>query len=681
MNKEISIPKPLLEALKQDRLVIFIGAGLSISAGLPSWKDLVLRILDNQYIDKSEAYKISLNANIMDELEVLNKLATDSKNISIIYDVITENIKNNIDSNIHKLIGKVSKKIITTNYDKLLEFNNKNIQHVIKYNVQHDVGKFNRGELEEYIYKIHGDIDNINSCMVFSNDYERLYKTDNASKLNLVNILANKVCLFVGFSFKDPYLNLLFENLYEILGANLAFYTLSKENLNEKYAFLEHIYIEDYEQLENILVTLYNLKLDQKNIKAPSTKKHIYMISSEFAPNIIGGLGVHVTELAQALVQNEINLDIILPDFSKYKKIRGVSIHKIPLQLDYSNPVYWIVFADQVIQYIELLDNPPEVIHCHDWITSLIGAKLKSKHGIPYVLHIHLPNISQVCSNIENIGIIAADLVTVNSNFIKKEIYNRSLPIDINKVRVINNGVNTKIFNANMGDISTGEFILFVGRLVHQKGINILLKALWYVVQKFPDIQLKIVGVGELEDRLKEMCKAYLLQNNVSFEGLKTGYELADYYKNAKFLVVPSIYEPFGMVVLEAFACGKAVIASNLMGLKEIIDNDDGVLFEPYDHLDLAQRIMHMLYDENSCIQAGKKGYEKISSGAYEWNAIAMQFIEFYAKLNVNTPIKADAILQIQHHCHVIRQNTEGLDVLPTDKDAFFERLLGWAFK
>jgi glycosyltransferase involved in cell wall biosynthesis len=201
---------------------------------------------------------------------------------------------------------------------------------------------------------------------------------------------------------------------------------------------------------------------------------------------------------------------------------------------------------------------------------------------------------------------VSADIVTVNSEDARREVTERGF--SVKEVHVIPNGVDGNLFAPSPDWPTDGGYLLYVGRLVEQKGLEYLLRALDHVRAKFPSVRLKVAGTGEFEDWLKILCSS------------------------------PSIFEPFGMVALEAFACKRPVIASRVGGLREIVQHGkSGFLAEPRDHLDLAQWIMALLFDADQRRRLGEAGFNQLSRGRYAWASIAREFIKVYGSIKADT--------------------------------------------
>ena len=174
----------------------------------------------------------------------------------------------------------------------------------------------------------------------------------------------------------------------------------------------------------------------------------------------------------------------------------------------------------------------------------------------------------------------------------------RALGLGTQQIRVINNGVDLDMFCPRDNCPADDGYILFVGRLVTQKGVEYLIRAFYYVLQKFPDVRLKVVGDGDLGARLRRLCTNLMISaEHVEFirpRQWMSRPQVAELFQGARVVVVPSIYEPFGMTAIEALACQRPVIASRTGGLMDIIKpNVNGFLAEPRYELVLIGAMDH----------------------------------------------------------------------------------------
>src|SRR6185295_16126690 len=153
----------------------------------------------------------------------------------------------------------------------------------------------------------------------------------------------------------------------------------------------------------------------------------------------------------------------------------------------------------------------------HDWVTVLAGIKCQRRLQIPLVFHVHLPNRSPLCSSVENLGLLYADLVTVNSQAMAAQLRDR---FPNKEIMVIPNGVDTSQFVPRGDDDRPKEkYILFVGRLVEQKGVDYLLRACVHVLRRFPEYELRIAGDGGWRPAYQRLAECLLIDKQVKFLG------------------------------------------------------------------------------------------------------------------------------------------------------------------
>src|SRR5687767_5172949 len=229
----------------------------------------------------------------------------------------------------------------------------------------------------------------------------------------------------------------------------------------------------------------------------------VALFSSEYPPHVYGGLGTHVGEITAAM-NGRAEFDLFVPAKGDYANDPAViRLREVPVAPASNNVELWLHYCDAALDLAER--NPPAVdlIHCHDWMTVLAGIKLRSVLGKPLVYNVHLPQALDAYQGLEKLGLVSADLVLVNSAAVEKEIRAHDLPI--RRVEVVPNGVDLETFRPAADWPGDGGYILFVGRLVPQKGVTFLLQALSVVLQRCPDTRLIIAGDGELDLFLKRI--------------------------------------------------------------------------------------------------------------------------------------------------------------------------------
>ncbi|MEI9933618.1 MAG: glycosyltransferase family 4 protein [Ferruginibacter sp.] len=174
--------------------------------------------------------------------------------------------------------------------------------------------------------------------------------------------------------------------------------------------------------------------------------------------------------------------------------------------------------------------------------------------------------------------------------------------------------------------------LLIVGRLKKFKGHLLLLSALKYIKNDFPGIKLIIVGEGEEKNNLMRFVKDNALDEYVVFAGFSN--DVRPYFKGSDVVVAPSLAEPFGLIVLEAYACSKPVVAFNVTAFNEnIIDNETGCLITPYNIEELAKKIKYLLENKNIAEQFGANGNALIKH-KFSLNNSIEKTIKFYHSLN-----------------------------------------------
>jgi phosphatidylinositol alpha-mannosyltransferase len=281
------------------------------------------------------------------------------------------------------------------------------------------------------------------------------------------------------------------------------------------------------------------------------------------------------------------------------------------------------------------------------------------------ILHLHEPFAPMVClsallkSNSINVGTFHACHTKPRTYWLGKLIFrrwlsklhgkiavsepaleyvNRHLPGDY---RIIPNGIDTEHFRFDgpaRKEFTDGKInILFVGRLERRKGLGYLLNACAEMKRSFPNFRLIVVGPGTvLRHRYEKLVGDMSLTNNVVFTGFVPSAELPSYYRSADIFCAPATGgESFGIVLLEAMACGKPVVATSIKGYASVLANgDEGLLVPPKDDEALAQALLSLLHDKSLRLQMGDKG--KIKAEKYSWPNVAQQVMDYYNSLLSN---------------------------------------------
>lgn len=246
----------------------------------------------------------------------------------------------------------------------------------------------------------------------------------------------------------------------------------------------------------------------------------------------------------------------------------------------------------------------PDIIHAHyifptgfmAWLAKLVTKKplIITAHGSDVQLGLR----GGIWHSLVKFTLNKADFIIAVSNDLKNKIENEFL-ISSDKLSIIDCGVNTDVFcptdkktaKEKLGIPLEGSTILFVGNLIEIKGVNFLIEAL-NEIYKEEKINCIVIGDGPQKDKLKEQVRGLSLKDNVIFEGYKDYKELPIWYSAADIFVLPSLREGFGLVALEAMACGTPVVVSNVGGLPEFVtENYNGWLIEPGNVHELVKKL------------------------------------------------------------------------------------------
>jgi len=395
----------------------------------------------------------------------------------------------------------------------------------------------------------------------------------------------------------------------------------------------------------------------------------------EYPPKIVGGLGTYAAEITRkfVLMDHDVTVFTMNDDTRSLptREIwRGIEIHR-PLHIDVSDSLPDVIAEDikkwgrgihlfsKILIYnylsasklvndlIRKEDFKYDMVVAHDWLSAIAGITTKKELGLPFAFHVHstekgrtLGNGSEVVSNIELHGARAADLIVTVSYAMKDELIKLGFPKD--KIEVSYNGVDEQKYNPESIEkeqvkklresygISDGELmLLFIGRLVGVKGVDRLIMAMPHVLQKKPNARLVIVGLGDLQDYLVNLVRTMRLQDSVKFcfEFIPEEQRIL-HYAACDVAVFPSLYEPFGIVVLEAMSMERPVVvgAAGVSGMREIViaygEEQCGYHINPSDPADISWGITSALENPEKMRWLGTNGRQRVLS-EFTWDKIA----------------------------------------------------------
>ncbi|MEM2309706.1 MAG: glycosyltransferase family 4 protein [Candidatus Bathyarchaeia archaeon] len=383
---------------------------------------------------------------------------------------------------------------------------------------------------------------------------------------------------------------------------------------------------------------------------------NICMITWEYPPRIVGGIARHCSGLAGALAKLGHSVHIVTLDFPgapSYEEIEGVRIYRTPIELGHPNFIVWtLIFNHFIEKRVAMLsrDVKFDILHAHDWLVA--PASIASKHylRLPLVSTIHSTEVgrshglhnpdSYLIDGVEWWLTYESKRIIVTSNAMKREVEDHfHLPSE--KIDIIPNAIDASKYNipVDRGNVKrrfgidpSERIVLFVGRLVPQKGVEYLIMAAPKIVERHPDARIVIVGDGWSKDYLLSLAASTGCQHKITFLGFISDQDLIEIMLSSDVLVVPSIYEPFGIVALEGMAAGIPIVASNTGGLAEIIEHDrTGFLAYKENPDSIAWGVNRILSDPGYASWLVQNAKRKIRE-VYSWDAVARRTIETYER-------------------------------------------------
>ncbi len=384
----------------------------------------------------------------------------------------------------------------------------------------------------------------------------------------------------------------------------------------------------------------------------------VIMLTWEFPPRIIGGIAPHVSNLSKHLVKKGLEVYVVTCDFPntpEYEVVDGVPVHRFDsYKLPTPDFASWIQLMNTNMQrtantILRNIRNKRPILHAHDWLTAKAAIGLHHLNRIPLLTTIHateygrrggiFSDYNQMIHQIEVWLGYESDHVICCSRFMAEQV-NRVLGVPYVKIDVIPNGIDSLIFSGlrgveDMRKHFAGDgkpLVLFVGRLVEEKGLRVLLDAIPKVLQRV-DAHFVIAGDGYMKNEIANRVMRDSLKDKVSVTGFIATEDVRKLFLCADVCVVPSLYEPFGIVALEAMAAGCPLVASDTGGLSEIVEHEKtGVKVYPNNPDSLAWGILRVLESKELAESLRINMKAKVAK-EYDWGIIAESTKRVYERL------------------------------------------------
>lgn len=410
--------------------------------------------------------------------------------------------------------------------------------------------------------------------------------------------------------------------------------------------------------------------MTQAPLRRPKTRLKVLFLTNEYPPHIYGGAGVHVGYLSRELAKT---MPVEVRCFGDQRREEG-NLKVVGFELDTTNftcpkPLRSAFGAVRRCIDFNTINIDADLVHCHTWYTHFGGILAKKNYGVPLVITVHsleplrpwkreqLAGGYDFSLWVEKTALEMADAIIAVSSETKRDI-ERLFDVDSVRVHVIHNGIDLHQYRKvdstaalkSYGVDPNTPYLLFVGRITRQKGFQHLVRAIQFMD---PGFQIVLCAAAPDTPGMAKEMQAAVEHAKAQRHGIiwidemvdqKTAREL---YSHAAVFACPSIYEPFGIINLEAMACETAVVASAVGGIKEVVvDGETGFLvpleqmtespFEPTNPekfaRDLAARINQLMKDRRLRGRFGKAGRKRVEEN-FAWAAIAEKTKRLYETL------------------------------------------------
>jgi glycogen synthase len=393
----------------------------------------------------------------------------------------------------------------------------------------------------------------------------------------------------------------------------------------------------------------------------------VLLISWEYPPVIEGGLARHVRNLSEHLVREGVEVHVVTRGGGHLpaEEVRhGVTVHRVrepPFPKDPSAFVRWVramnahmgELAEELCEQLDI-----GLVHSHDWLVARAAKLTARRFGRPWLTTVHATEFGRHqgwvqnhpqshIHSLERAMARGADHVITCSHYMQGHV-SAVFGVPSSRITVIPNGIDPRDLEPGIDDLpglraryaSQDELlVLLVGRLVYEKGFHLALDALAPVIRKLGNVRFVVAGTGTAEAELKRQARRLRLMRHGSFLGWVGDDMLHALYRISDLCIVPSIYEPFGLVALEAMASGCLCVVADTGGLREVVPGDGsvGLRFRSKDAAALRAVLEQILIDDDARAQVVAEAREYVLQ--FDWAEVARRTHELYGALGASAAL------------------------------------------
>ncbi len=389
----------------------------------------------------------------------------------------------------------------------------------------------------------------------------------------------------------------------------------------------------------------------------------VLLLSWEYPPVIEGGLGRHVRKLSEHLVADAVEVHVLTRGggrLPREEERHGVHVHRVrepQFPTDIEQFVLWVQDMNDDMRALgsELCDRFDfDLIHSHDWLVAGAAEQVAREIGRPWLVTVHATEYGRhqgwvqthpqsEIHAVERAMIRRADHVLTCSEFMRGHV-RTVFRVRESKVTAIPNGIDPRELEPvteHLDELRSRfarpdeRLVLLVGRLVYEKGFHLALDALGPIVRRLGNVRFVVAGTGTAEAELRRQARRLGLMRHGTFLGWVGDDMLHSLYRVADLCIVPSIYEPFGLVALEAMASGCLCVVADTGGLREVVPGDGtvGLRFPSRDAAALQEVLEHVLGvgDDEARAQLVAEAREHVLR--FDWAEVARRTGEVYGSL------------------------------------------------